>query len=239
MYCQVLSGCNRNHRIQPGTAADDYGYGPAGTEMCIRDRDTFNRSEGSRKAIGGAKLLQGTFMNRAEYEGLDVSVYKDEIPDSGTDLFYSEKVAEVSLPAGYRSFAVTVDKNQPYLVQGGDQWFSMDVDQAKEDYSVEGAVHTAHYATGDVRLSDNCWLYVRAVSYTHLEIKVNKRLYGKTIRELHLEKYDLNLIALEKEPNITLPGASPDEVLTEDDAILVIGKFADADRFERKVMNRG
>lgn len=71
------------------------------------------------------------------------------------------------------------------------------------------------------------------------EIKVNKRLYGKTIRELHLEKYDLNLIALEKEPNITLPGASPDEVLTEDDAILVIGKFADADRFERKVMNRG
>ena len=53
-----------------------------------------------------------------------------------------------------------------------------------------------------------------------------------------MDKYDLNLIALEKEPNITLPGASQDEMLTEDDAILVIGKFADADRFERKVMNR-
>lgn len=74
--------------------------------------------------------------------------------------------------------------------------------------------------------------------YVISEIKVNKHLYGKTIRELHLDKYDLNLIALEKEPNITLPGASQDEMLTEDDAILVIGKFADADRFERKVMNR-
>ncbi|MCQ4638333.1 TrkA family potassium uptake protein [Anaerovorax odorimutans] len=75
--------------------------------------------------------------------------------------------------------------------------------------------------------------------YVVSEIKVDKRLHGKTIHDLHLDKYDLKLIALEKEPNITLPDASLDEVLTEDDAILVIGKFADADRFERKVMNRG
>lgn len=74
--------------------------------------------------------------------------------------------------------------------------------------------------------------------YVISEIKVSKRLYGKAIRDLHLDKYDLKMIALEKEPDMTVVDFSEDDILTEDDAILVLGKFSDADRFERKVMNR-
>lgn len=74
--------------------------------------------------------------------------------------------------------------------------------------------------------------------YVVSEIKVSKRLYGMPIRDLHLEKYDLKMIALEKEPDMTIVDFSENDLLTEDDAILVLGKFSDADRFERKVMSR-
>lgn len=99
---------------------------------------------------------------------------------------------------------------------------------------LETATHLAAVLLGSkaldmMRLNDD---------YVISEIKVSRKLFGKTIRDLHLEKYGLHIVAVEKEPNITLTIVSPDEVLTEDDAILVLGKFADADRFERKVMNR-
>lgn len=74
--------------------------------------------------------------------------------------------------------------------------------------------------------------------YVISEIKVNERLQGWLLRDLHLEKYDLRLVALEKEPDQTILDCSEEEVLNVDDAILVLGKFADAERFERKVMNR-
>lgn len=74
--------------------------------------------------------------------------------------------------------------------------------------------------------------------YVISEIKVSKRLYGKTIADLNLEKYDLKMIALEKEPNFTMAEFSQKEILSKDDAILVLGKFVDVDRFERKIMNR-
>lgn len=72
--------------------------------------------------------------------------------------------------------------------------------------------------------------------YVISEIKISKKIHGKTVRDLHLDRYDLKLIALEKEPNITLTSVELEERLTEDCAVLVLGKFADADRFERKVM---
>ncbi len=74
--------------------------------------------------------------------------------------------------------------------------------------------------------------------YVISEIKVNERLQGWQLRDLHLEKYGLRLVALEKEPDQTILDCSEDELLNVDDAILVLGKFADAERFERKVMNR-
>lgn len=72
--------------------------------------------------------------------------------------------------------------------------------------------------------------------YVVSEIKVSRRLAGKTVEDLHLEKYDLKLVALEREPNQTIVDFGSDEVLQTDDAVLVIGKFADADRFEEKVV---
>lgn len=74
--------------------------------------------------------------------------------------------------------------------------------------------------------------------YVVSEIKVGRHFYGHTVRELELEKYGLKLIALEKEPDITVADVRPEQILEEDDAIVVMGRFNDADRFERKVMNR-
>lgn len=74
--------------------------------------------------------------------------------------------------------------------------------------------------------------------YVISEIKINERMQGRLLKDLHLEKYDLRLVALEKEPDQTILDCSEEEVLNVDDAILVLGKFADAERFERKVMNR-
>ena len=74
--------------------------------------------------------------------------------------------------------------------------------------------------------------------YVVSEIKVNKRIEGKTVRDLHLEKYALKMIALERGSDTTIVNFSQDDVVTEEDAIAVIGKFSDVDRFERKVMFR-
>ena len=74
--------------------------------------------------------------------------------------------------------------------------------------------------------------------YVVSEIKVCKHLLGKTIRDLHLEKFDLKMVAVEQEPDRTIVDFQQEDVLGEDDAVLVLGRFVDVDRFERKVMNR-
>ena len=57
-------------------------------------------------------------------------------------------------------------------------------------------------------------------------------------REIVGKLYEAKLIALEKEPDITVADVKPGQILEEDDAIVVMGRFNDADRFERKIMNR-
>lgn len=73
--------------------------------------------------------------------------------------------------------------------------------------------------------------------YIISEIKVTKRLYGMKLTDLGLEKYDLKLVALEYEPDKTIIDFEPDEILEQEDAIVVAGRFRDVDRFERKVVN--
>lgn len=75
--------------------------------------------------------------------------------------------------------------------------------------------------------------------YVISEIKVHKGMQGKRPQDLHLDKYALRLLALEKEPDRIILDCFEEESLDVDDAILVLGKFTDAERFERKVMNRG
>ena len=74
--------------------------------------------------------------------------------------------------------------------------------------------------------------------YVVSEIKVNNWLNGKSVRDLHLEKYALKMIALERGSSSTIVNFSQEDIVAGGDAIAVIGKFSDVDRFERKVMNR-
>lgn len=74
--------------------------------------------------------------------------------------------------------------------------------------------------------------------YVISEIKVPAPLWGRTLGELHAEKFGLRIISLEKEPDCLLPDCSPEEVLEENDALVVLGKFSDVDRFERKIMGQ-
>lgn len=73
--------------------------------------------------------------------------------------------------------------------------------------------------------------------YIISEIKVTKRLYGMKLDDLNLPKYDLKLVALEYEPDKTIIDFEPDEILEQEDAIVVAGRFIDIERFERKVVN--
>lgn len=75
--------------------------------------------------------------------------------------------------------------------------------------------------------------------YIISEIKVTKRLYGMKLTDLSLQKYDLKLVALEYEPDKTILDFEPDEILEQEDAIVVAGRFSDIERFERKVVNGG
>lgn len=75
-------------------------------------------------------------------------------------------------------------------------------------------------------------------NYVVSEIKVNPRLHGKALRELHAEKYGLKIVALERGSRETLMAFSQEDILEADDAIVVLGEFSDVERFERKVINR-
>lgn len=69
--------------------------------------------------------------------------------------------------------------------------------------------------------------------YVVSEIKITSKFAGREVKELHLEKYDLKLIAIERESDETICDFSGEDVLEANDAIVVVGKFSDADRFER------
>lgn len=74
--------------------------------------------------------------------------------------------------------------------------------------------------------------------YVISEIQLTAALHGTSISQLQLEKYDLRLVALEREPNRTMKEVNEEEILDEEDAIVVIGRFIDVDRFERNIINR-
>ncbi len=73
--------------------------------------------------------------------------------------------------------------------------------------------------------------------YVISEIKITEKLYGKRIKDLHLEKYDLKPVSLEYEPDWTITDFSDEEILDRGDAIVVIGKFADVEKFQRREVN--
>ena len=141
--------------------------------------DSYNRDENKVNTIEGGNVLQGTFMvvsgqtngqheiGYGQYSGLYVVIYKDADPTSTNDALkaYETPVIDgIQFPEGYRSFAVTVDENGNYLVNGtkGDfeAWFGFDVTGAVETAGNELNNQTGHYDTANVNaMSDNYWLY--------------------------------------------------------------------------------
>lgn len=72
--------------------------------------------------------------------------------------------------------------------------------------------------------------------YVISEIKIPLRVEGIKVKELQLSKYSLRLVCLEVEPNKTLRDCEPDYILHNDDAIVVLGKFGDVERFEKEMV---
>lgn len=149
--------------------------------------DSYNRNQNTVNNIKGGNLLQGTFMvvgdaqtngfgeiGYGDYSSLYVVVYRDANPDSANSALnaYETPVIDgLQLPAGYRSFAVTVDEGGNYLVHGSKEgfeaWFGFDVTNAQEtagndnrDETGAQLDQTGHYNTNkDGSMSDNYWLY--------------------------------------------------------------------------------
>ena len=65
------------------------------------------------------------------------------------------------------------------------------------------------------------------------EIKVPASLKGRTVKGLHLERFDLKLLAIETEPNITAINFKEDYEFKEGDQIVVLGKLANEQEFEK------
>ena len=149
--------------------------------------DSYHRDQNTVSDIKGGNLLQGTFMvvgeaqtnefgeiGYGDYSSLYVVVYRDANPDSANsalEAYETPVIDGLKLPAGYRSFAVTVDEGGNYLVHGSKEgfeaWFGFDVTNAQEttgnDNRDETGVQldqTGHYDTNkDGSMSDNYWLY--------------------------------------------------------------------------------
>ena len=70
--------------------------------------------------------------------------------------------------------------------------------------------------------------------YVVSEIKINDRLSGKRLKDLHLDKYGIKLVSIEREEGIMTDTEDDGIMLEENDAIVVLGKFANIDRFEKR-----
>lgn len=92
-----------------------------------------------------------------------------------------------------------------------------------------------------IRLA-NRLVYSKALDFIELngditvsEIQVTEKLIGKTIADIDVRKnFNLNIIALEH-GNLTTIEVSPDTVLKEGDAIVVIGRKDQISRFESHI----
>lgn len=71
--------------------------------------------------------------------------------------------------------------------------------------------------------------------YVISEIRVTDHVKKMTVRDLHLNKYDLRLVALEMSPNKILLDFTEDTSLKKEGIMAVIGKFANVEAFEKSL----
>jgi len=72
--------------------------------------------------------------------------------------------------------------------------------------------------------------------YVVSEISISEKFDGCDAGSLGLDKYDLKLAAIEAGSDATLVDFDSNYRLAKGDAIVIIGKFGDAGRFEKEVM---
>lgn len=79
-----------------------------------------------------------------------------------------------------------------------------------------------------MRLNDN---------YVVSEIRVPESFHKSKLSDLEVEKYGLKMVAIEVEPEKTLIEFDPDCRMSRGEAIVVVGKFSDVERFEREIIS--
>lgn len=156
----------------------------------VRDKDTKEgaTSASTFKERVGERVFQGTFVgtdaedNRA-YEGMKVTAYQDTKPNSANKIYFGKEKRAEQLPEGYRSFAMSMEKNSNYVVKaakGSDEnWFSMDNADRMEKQGHKSD-YTFHHHTKDQTLSDSYWLYPNDADeenyYMEGSLKVTKKV---------------------------------------------------------------
>ncbi|MEA4814857.1 MAG: hypothetical protein VB112_08125 [Oscillospiraceae bacterium] len=120
-----------------------------------------NKGVAESNVTGGAKIIQGTFVDTGRYEGLNVSI-------RNYDSTASAAAGNIAMPAGYRSFARCVSSAGKYLVYATDgndggvaSYFAYNTDIEKRLEKTENntEAHTAIYIASASALSDNYYLY--------------------------------------------------------------------------------
>ncbi|MDO4481543.1 MAG: hypothetical protein Q4C14_02275 [Bacillota bacterium] len=139
--------------------------------------DSYNRNLGTSNDIAGGNVLQGTLMaangtsnssgetGNGAYGGMYLVIYKDADASASMDNLkaYETPAADgIQLPEGYRSFAVSLEKDGSYLIHGSkddfNTWlgFSPDASETAPGESVP----SAHFSTSNNGIvSSSFWIY--------------------------------------------------------------------------------
>ena len=139
------------------------GTGADVTALARGDKFAIDTNKGAAESnvTGGAKIIQGTFVDTGRYEGLTVSI-------RNYDSTASAAAGNIAMPAGYRSFARCVSSAGKYLAYATDgndggvaSYFAYNTDIEKRLEKTENntEANTAIYIASASALSDNYYLY--------------------------------------------------------------------------------
>lgn len=139
------------------------GSGADVTALARGDKFAIDTNKGAAESnvTGGAKIIQGTFVDTGKYEGLTVSI-------RNYDSSASAAAGDIAMPAGYRSFARCVSGAGRYLVYAADGndggaagYFAYNTDISKRLEKTENntEANSAIYTAFSSALSDNYYLY--------------------------------------------------------------------------------
>ncbi|MEG0829556.1 MAG: TrkA family potassium uptake protein [Anaerovoracaceae bacterium] len=74
--------------------------------------------------------------------------------------------------------------------------------------------------------------------YVVSEIRIPQKMSGRPVKDLQLVKHGLKILALERDMYETILDVDAETIIGRTDAVVVMGKFHDATRFERMLSQR-